>query len=97
MNILEEIANRFKDLVTLLGLLKLRSSHYPIYVRLNIDKTSYDILATKRLTFQEEQESTSFNSIKIKTKPNLYLKLDKGKGNTKELRTVKTTYCLRSI
>ena len=51
LNILEEIANRFKDLVTLLSLLKLRSSHYPIHVRLNVDKTSYNTLATKRLTF----------------------------------------------
>jgi len=51
LNILEEIANRFKDLVTLLSLLKLRSSYYLIYVRLNIDKTLYDTLATKRLIF----------------------------------------------
>ena len=51
LNILEEIANRFKDLVTLLSLLKLRSSYYPIHVRLNIDKTSYNTLATKRLIF----------------------------------------------
>ena len=49
LNILEEIANRFKDLVTLLSLLKLRSSYYAIHVRLNIDKTLYNTLATKRL------------------------------------------------
>ncbi len=97
MNILEEIANRFKDLITLLGLLKLRSSYYLIYVRLDVDETSYNTLVVKRLAFQEEQESTSFNSIKIKTKPSLYLKLGKGKGNTKELRALKATYCLRSI
>ena len=51
LNILEEIANRFKDLVTPLSLLKLRSSYYPIHVRLNVDKTSYNTLAAKRLTF----------------------------------------------
>ncbi len=97
MNILEEIANRFKDLITLLDLLKLRSSHYPIYVRLDVDETSYDTLAAERLTFQEEQESTSFDSVKIKTKPSLHLKLGKGKGNAKELRALKAAHCLRSI
>ena len=95
LNILEEIANRFKDLVTLLSLLKLRSSYYPIYVRLNVDKTLYNTLATKRLISYEEQESTSFNSVKIKPKPSLYLKLGKGKGNTKELRALKATYYIR--
>ena len=97
LNILEEIANRFKDLVTPLSLLKLRSGYYPIHVRLNVDKTSYDTLATKRLIFQEEQESTSFNSIKIKPKPSLYLKLGKGKGNTKELRALKAAYYIRRV
>jgi len=51
LNILEEIANYFKDLVTLLSLLKLRSSYYSIYIRLNIDKTLYNTLAAKRLIF----------------------------------------------
>ena len=97
LNILEEIANRFKDLVTLLGLLKLRSGHYPIHVRLNVDETSYDTLAAKRLVFQEEQESTSFNSVKIKPKPSLYLKLGKGKGNAKELRALKAAYRIRRV
>ena len=51
LNILEEITNRFKDLVTLLSLLKLRSGYYPIYIRLNIDKTLYNTLAAERLIF----------------------------------------------
>jgi hypothetical protein len=95
LNIPEEIANRFKDLVTPLGLLKLRSGHYPIHVRLDMDETSYDTLAAKRLTFQEEQESTGFNGVKIKPEPGLYLKLGKGKGNDKELRALKAAYRIR--
>ena len=51
LNIPEEIANRFEDLVTLLGLLKLRSGYYPIHVRLDVDETSYDTLAAERLVF----------------------------------------------
>ncbi len=51
LNILEEIVNCFKDLITLLSLLKLKSSYYPIYIRLNVDKTSYNTLAAKRLIF----------------------------------------------
>ena len=97
LNIPEEIANRFKDLVTPLSLLKLRSGHYPIHVRLNVDKTSYDTLATERLIFQEEQESTGFNSVKIKPKPSLHLKPGKGKGNAKELRALKAAYRIRRV
>ncbi len=97
LNIPEEIANRFEDLVTPLGLLKLRSGHYPIHVRLDVDETSYDTLAAERLAFQEEQESTGFDGVKIKTEPGLHPKPGKGKGNAKELRALKAAHRLRSI
>ena len=95
LNIPEEIANRFEDLVIPLGLLKLRSGHYPIHVRLDVDETSYDTLAAERLAFQEEQESTGFDGVKIKPEPGLHPKPGKGKGNDKELRALKAAYRIR--